>query len=192
MRSPARDQDGGLPADAVLTFAGRVTNPNADAILPPGCPGESCQIPVAAYPAHNNTRLWTFIWRHKKSGILWGDKIQVNVDDGGSWSVIQQACQPRGGVPQFCIVPPWIPSVHVSLYSRVWRTVVAAKSQVSTITLPNSLSLDPNAKQSATGLCAPDMASTKMVAVPCQQYTSANGDVRSYMSLVDGTPIGSN
>jgi hypothetical protein len=183
--------NGGIPADAVLTYAGRVTNPNADAIRPPGCEA-TCQIPASAYPAHNDTRLWTFIWRHKKNGILWGDKIQVNVDDGGSWTVVQQPCGGRSGIPQFCIEAPWIPAAHVSLYSRVWRTVGAVKAQVSTIALPNSLSLDPTATKSATGLCSPDMASTTMVAVPCQQYTSANGDVRSYMSLVDGSPIGSN
>jgi hypothetical protein len=184
--------NGGLPSDAVLSFAGRITNPFTDAIVPPSC-GRLCRLSPSDYPANNNTAQWMFIWRHKNNGMLWGDKIQVNVDDAGSWTILPETCGGEGGGPQECITAPWIPSVHVTLYSRVWRTLAGVHATPGLVAVPDSLgTLEPNATQSAQGLCSPDMASKTMVAVPCQQYTSANGKVHYYTDLTTGDAIGTN
>jgi hypothetical protein len=115
-----------------------------------------------------------------------------NVDDAGSWYVQDSSCDGTGG-EQLCFLPPWTPSAHVNFYSRVWRTVGSAAASVTLITAPDNLSPDdPQATANKTGLCAPDMSKTSMVAVPCEQYLSANGDVRSFLSLVNGNPLGTN
>lgn len=186
--------NGGLPSDAVLTFAGRINNPVPSHILP--CSSGAtppCNIPAAALPSNSGTLLWEFIWRHRSNGILWGDKIQIDVDDAGMWTVMQQPCNGRVGIPPFCITPPWIPSAHVAEYVRIWRSLGSVSSHHALIALPATMLLSGTSYTKAlTGLCAPDAGTTDMVAAPCQEYSAPGGKVRVYRSLITGKTLGSN
>jgi hypothetical protein len=176
--------NGGLPSDAVLSYAGHVTNPNLSVIV---TQRSISAIPTTSYPAYDNTREWVFIWRHASNGILLGDKIEAIVDDAGTWTADQTPC--HAGAPQICLRPPWNPSPRVRFYSRVWRSL-AAPSRVTTMSLPRALSSDSSASATMTGYCAPDMASTSTTATPCQQYTSSTNQLRYFFSLVTGVPLG--
>jgi len=176
--------NGGMPSDAVLSYGGEISNPNPG-IITQGYPYQVV-IPISgvpAYAAYNNVRAWVFIWRHA-SDIIDGDKIEVMVDDAGSWTFY-------GNQIVKYYNQPWISSPSVRLYSRVWRTLGGSPGKASMISLPATFESDPSAPATTTGYCAPDMASTSTTAIPCQQYTSGSGLMWYYVSLVTGELLGS-
>ncbi len=174
--------NGGMPSDAVLSYGGQISNPNPSVITT----GYSYPVvaPTSSFPAYNNTRAWVFIWRHASS-IINGDKIEVMVDDAGSWTFYNYS-----SLGIYYYYTPWVSSPSVRLYSRVWRTLAAPVGTVSMVTPATTLASDRSAPATTTGYCAPDMASTSTTAIPCQQYTSGSGLMWYYVSLVTGEPIG--
>jgi hypothetical protein len=186
--------NGGLPADAILSYAGQTTNPNSNVVIQ-----QPTSVTAADFPEFTNVRDWVFIWRHKKSGILLGDKIQVNVDDAGYWTAVPELCAVKGqivivnpGQPPAplgtCHVPPWNSSPQVEFYDRVWRTLGAATASVATST-PNSPT--SKAKQSIAGLCASAIDDPVSQARPCQEFLDTPDSVRYYVDLGTGASVGS-
>jgi hypothetical protein len=174
--------NGGLPSDAILSYAGEITNPNPG-VITSGYTNYPVIMPTPGYPAYNGTRAWVFIWRHS-SGIVSGDKIEVMVDDAGTWTLNKNIFITFWG-------GPWNSSPHVRLYSRVWRTLGGAAKQVQLEQPSSTLRSDPTSTSVTTGYCAPDIGSTSTNAIPCEQYYSSTTGIRTYVSLEDGTILSS-
>ncbi|MGC2129778.1 MAG: hypothetical protein WA629_06740 [Candidatus Aquilonibacter sp.] len=174
--------NGGLPSDAILSYAGEITNPNP-AVIASGYTQYPVIVPTSDYPAYNTTRAWVFIWRHS-SGMLSGDKIEVMVDDAGTWTFNNNIFQKFWGYP-------WNSSPNVRLYSRVWRTLGGTVKQVQLEQLSTTLLSDRTSTAVATGYCAPEIGSRSTNAIPCEQYYSSTTGTRTYVSLEDGTILAS-
>jgi hypothetical protein len=146
---------GGLPSDAVLTFAGIETMSASPTTLWGSVP----------YP---NVKEYVFIWQHGTSGVLSGDKIQVNVDDAGTFTYSCHVL--RGSVESCAYSGPWVSSPHVAAYVRIWRslgTPAIAPTPAPGAAIPASyLGL----RRVGTALCASNMVSTSNVATPCAVY----------------------
>lgn len=164
--------NGGLPSDAVLTYAGDETM-QPDAVQP-----------TSDQPYPNRTS-YVFTWRHASSGILSNDKITIAVDDAGSltkyyqdyyvWNSLCQ-CEMEKVRPYYA--PPWVPSYHISTYARVWRALGAPTQAIT-----------PQITGSSYAYCASDMSSPTSQAVPCA--VSGSSSAKTYRSLVTGAVISS-
>lgn len=158
--------NGGLPSDAVLTYAGdEVVQPN------------SVQ-PTSDQPYPNRTS-YVFTWRHANSGILSNDKITVAVDDAGHLTTYNmRTYNVRCGCwyERAYQAPPWVPVYHVSTYARVWRTLGAPTQTIN-----------PTITGSSYAYCASDMAAPVSEAVPCAVSGTSSG--RTYRSLATGAVI---
>ena len=151
--------NGGLPSDAVLTFTGDET------VAP-------TQLPVVVGGAYPNVRQYAFIWRHGSSGILSGDKIQVNVDDEGTWRI---ACDKSPDPPfrRTCHrTNEWLAKGHITTYVRVWRSIGSTTSSIirHAYTLPQQI---VPSQASGNALCASDMTLASSVATPCDVYVDS-------------------
>ena len=159
--------NGGLPSDAVLTFAGDETM----------SPAPSQPTQDQPYPG---VRAYSFMWRHANSAVLDNDFIQINVDDHGSLTQYQTK---TWNVHCGCWVwytyyaAPWIPKYHMRMYVRVWRTLAAALS-----TFKASFTAQ------AYGYCATDMTQPQSQATPCGVNFSSGRT--TYTDLKYGGPVG--
>lgn len=147
---------GGLPSDAVLTYAG------AETMAPTTAAATTDQ----PYPAN---RQYLFIWRHDASALFGSDKIQINIDDAGSLTKYTETVSTYNTVCRCTIqhvivyyAAPWIPEYHVHVYSRLWRTVGAPLQSVN-----------PTTAFSTYALCGSGMGDTQSIAVPCGIAQSA-------------------
>jgi hypothetical protein len=173
--------NGGLPADAALTFQGTETMSPVPPM--PTCPGgyllpagygmTFCKalIPYGAWISNTfpypSVRQYVFIWRHAYNGIVSGDKIQVNVDDDGGYII---GSTTHGSI--YYWTGRWNPVPHVNTYVRVWRTLGAPIGSISRV----QYSLSPELSGSAPAggaLCSTEMSSPVSVAAPCDVYTNA-------------------
>ncbi len=165
--------NGGLPSDAILTYAGaQNVTPNSKA-------------PTSDQP-YPSTRQYVFIWRHASSAILGGDHISIAVDDAGALTTVSvqigvkyvASCECTLPVYRLEHVSPWVPVYHVATYARMWRTLGAPASAITAgATIPAA----------AYAYCGTDMMAAVSVATPCAMVTSSKGtvfeDVRSGAAL---------
>lgn len=164
--------NGGLPSDAALTYAG-------EEVMQPDSTQATSDQP---YP---NRVSYIFTWRHASSGILANDKITVAVDDAGHltkyykdyyvWNPVCK-CELEKVLPYYA--PPWVPVYHITTYARVWRTLAAP---VQTIT--------PQITASSYAYCASDMTAPTSQAIPCGIDASSSGP--TYRSLMTGAVVSS-
>jgi len=168
------DENGGLPPDAVLTYSGiESINPENEA-------------PTSDEP-NPSTRQYIFVWQHGSSGVVDGDKIQINVDDAGSLTtyteeqdVYSQMC--RCEVPKIHLwrSQPWVPVFHIHQYVRLWRSLGMQVANYST---------SATAGIAGFGFCGSDMSEAQSVAVPCG--VALNGDGASLVNLQSGVAFSS-
>ncbi len=159
--------NGGLPSDAALTFDG------AETLSPYPAPGQ--------YTPYTNVRQYVFTWRHANSGVSSGDKIQVNVDDDGSFEI--QCTENDPPAKNHCWhTDVWQPSPHITTYVRVWRSLGQNVGQISRIsyTPPSGM------QASGTNLCASDIMSTTSTATPCDTFTGSTGPANAYVDPTSG------
>ena len=164
---------GQLPSHAVLTFGG------AQTISP------TTTAPTSDAPAPGN-RQYMFVWRHGSSGLLGSDKIQINIDDAGTWTRVPETVGGTYNSNCQCIIPkvifvngpPWIPAFHVHLYTRLWRTIGAPLQPVAA-----------SGTYSAYALCGSDIGSTQSTASPCGAVQSGGRTI--LVDLSSGASYGS-
>lgn len=165
--------NGGLPSDAVLTYAGDET------VSPTATQPTSDQ----PYPG---TRQYTFVWRHANSAILDHDKIQINVDDAGKLtlyskpgrSIYNAGCQCMIQLQTYYYGSPWVPVYHIHTYVRLWRSLGAPiQAFVATRTAQSY------------GYCSSDMVAVISEAIPCGITAGASGVL--YQDLKTGASISS-
>ncbi len=150
--------NGGLPSDAVLTFAGAEKN---------SLMSQTSNVSGETYP---NITQYVFIWRHGSSAVVGSDKIQINVDDAGALTTktikvlnIHGNCYISETVSE----PPWIPVFHIHTYVRVWRTLGAA-----TVTYRST---ESGVNAGAYGYCSSDMTLPTSQAQPCGVIPTSTG-----------------
>ncbi len=162
--------NGGLPSDAVLTYSGIQT-------VSPTSVSATADAP---FPA---VRQYIFVWRHAYSGVVGGDKIQVNVDDAGAPTTYITDTGNAYNAKCRCTEPhyvyrmgaPWIPVYHMHVYVREWRTIGAPTGPFKVTAVGNA---------TAFGLCASSMSSPQSIATPCGLVST--GDGTGAIDLVSG------
>lgn len=167
--------NGGLPSDAVLTYAG-------DEVMQP----DSVQ-PTSDQPFPSRTS-YLFTWRHASSGILSNDKITIAVDDAGhlTWYWDEKdgyydpdcKCWQTEYYGHYDV--PWVPEYHISTYVRAWRTLGAPTQTIT-----------PTITSSSYAYRASDMAAAVSQAVPCGVSSTSTSPVKTYRSLATGAIISS-
>ena len=151
--------NGGLPADAVLTYAGGQTN----SLLSPTPPDASVPYP--------NVTQYVFVWRHGSSGLVGSDKIEIRIDDAGFLSkqtiqIYNTRCQCY--VNQVINTYPWQQRFHMHAYARMWRQIGAPLSDRRNTMSYNSGSY---------GLCGTEFADPTSTGVPCAVTNGTGGHV---------------
>jgi len=164
--------NGGLPADAALTYAG-------DETVTPNATAPTSDQP---YPA---TRLYKFVWRHVSSAILTNDKIEIDVDDAGALTtktvtieVLSPHCNCLVTETETEHVPPWIPVYHLNTYVRIWRSLGTPLAPYSG-TQP--------ASESTFAYCGSDMTAVTSQAQPCAVTATSGG--LEYADPMSGTVL---
>jgi hypothetical protein len=154
------NQNGGLPADAVLTFAGPETiSPTSTA-------------PTSDRP-YPNTRQYIFVWRHGSSGLLSNDKIEIHIDDAGAYTKYQKyitilsphcMCDIQELITYYAA--PWVPVYHMHIYVREWRSIGGVL---------RSFQVENTGGATSYALCGSDISATTSEATPCGVTTTASG-----------------
>lgn len=157
--------NGGLPTDAALTYGGILTDQ----------PNQYQALQGAPYP---NNLSYMFIWRHSTSGVLGNDKIVVTVDDSGgltrytrSYRYWDPHCQCWHEGYTYYYDEPWVPQLHMSNYSRVWR-VPDLRHPLAFSRRRGQRRPQPNGSLTGYAYCASDMAYPANIAYPCQVFSS--------------------
>lgn len=171
-------QNGGMPADAALTFAG------AEGMRPTSLQATSDQ----PYP---NVRQYIFIWRHASSALLGADRIYVGVDDAGhltkyyrdvtTWNS-RCECEIDREIPYYAA--PWVPVYHIHTYVRAWRSLGGS---TGTRFPMSQTTLLPGTTTAGYAYCASDISDPNSVAQPCQIGSSSS--TASYYDLSTGLRI---
>lgn len=164
--------NGGMPGDAVLTYA-----------------GDETMQPVSIQPTNDqpypNRTSYIFTWRHASSGILSNDKITVAVDDAGhltkyydDYYVWNSVCRCEMEKVRPYYAAPWVPEFHIGTYVRVWRTLGAPTQ-----------AMIPQIASPSYAYCASDMSSPISQAIPCGVSTTSSG--KTFRNLMTGAVISS-
>ncbi len=173
--------NGGLPADAVLTYAGTLND----------TPYQYNAIQGAPYP---NNLEYMFTWRHGSNSLLGGDKITVLVDDSGSltrytkrYEYWDPHCQCYHYSYRTYYAPPWVPAFSVDKYVRAWR----ALGQHTIRLKQDTQHIRRRAPATIAGYayCSSDMGALATVAIPCS--VSRGPASNTYTDTVFQMPISS-
>lgn len=159
--------NGGWPSDATLSYAG------AEIISP-------TQLPVDDGAPYPQVRQYVFKWRHGQSGVILGDKLEVAVDDHGTWTVACTRNPDPPYNPRCYLTTPWKPSFHIVGYTRVWRSIASSVRQITRLhTYTVRQPLVPSTPGNA--LCSSDMTDPNSIAKPCDMYLDSTGTVNGYV-----------